>query len=91
MAGEGRRCSENNLQAVGEPQHDVGLRRQQRVMMNLAVDNDLQQHGGCRRASMSVTVFDDSGRLGDDKPRCRRSTRMIERRMTVMTADDDHD
>jgi len=40
MAGEGRRCSENNLPAVGEPQHDVGLRRQQRPTMNLDVDDE---------------------------------------------------
>jgi len=40
MAGEGRRCSENNLPAVGEPRHDADLQRQQRVTMNLEVDND---------------------------------------------------
>ena len=84
MAGEGRRCRENNLPTVAD---------------------GLQRHGGRRRTSKSMTVFNDTADVdeprcrwrssttaaGDDEPRWRWSTRMTERRMTTTIADDDHD
>ena len=43
MAGDGRRCSANNLPTVGEPRHEVGLRGQQRTTMNRDdVDDELR-------------------------------------------------